>query len=284
MTPNEKKFLKFTSDSWAAMKPLVSACTTPIYAMQNKKPVPCGTGTLFRIADQSFLVTASHVRERAIDCNAMPLFICDHESKGAPIGLGGTVASSSEEYDIDVWALEPQTVKGLKNRTFLNLTSMLVNPETVKKGWFTIAGFPSCWTERDDTALKLHNSAFIYGTVLYEGPTDSFMNFNPKIHVLFEYTPSGISDDGKVVTHPQELGGISGCSIWQVFPVGKNLDRWTVNTAKIVAVQTGLYGKGAIFKGTRWDAVVQLIYKGFPALRSALEIHLRPVLPTKFIQ
>src|SRR5437867_3693146 len=43
------------------MRPLLAASVLPIYAERDGVPVACGTGTLFRIADVSFLVTASHV-------------------------------------------------------------------------------------------------------------------------------------------------------------------------------------------------------------------------------
>lgn len=64
--------------------PLFTKCVIPIFGEQNGAAIQCGTGTLFRVADVSFLVTASHVADIKTK-HGIRLYISD----GSP-GLTGS--------------------------------------------------------------------------------------------------------------------------------------------------------------------------------------------------
>ena len=67
---------------------------------------------------------------------------------------------------------------------------------------------------------------------------------------------------------------MSGCSIWQAFAAGQSRIDWTVECAKITAIQTGTLENGAIVKGTRWITVAYLLWQNYRDLRRPLAIHL----------
>ena len=84
--------------------PFLTACVVPILADQKPIPVQCGTGTLFRIADHHFLVTASHVADLK-SIHQIQLCICD----GAPNKLCNAIPLSGRlhfERGIDIAILE----------------------------------------------------------------------------------------------------------------------------------------------------------------------------------
>jgi hypothetical protein len=70
---------------------------------------------------------------------------------------------------------------------------------------------------------------------------------------------------------PDKLDGISGCSIWKMNALGFPRESWTIDRARIVAVQTGEYKKRVV-KGTVWPVVATLMRQAFPDLEPSFNL------------
>jgi hypothetical protein len=74
---------------------------------------------------------------------------------------------------------------------------------------------------------------------------------------------------------PDDLRGVSGCSVWRIGDVSAPVETWSASTARIVGVETGVFSARGAIKAGRWNAVTTLLYNAFPATRSAIEIYAR---------
>lgn len=59
-----------------SMRSIFAASVIPIWSAQNNRPVQVGTGTLVRVGEHRFLITAEHVTAIASK-HGFPLYISD---------------------------------------------------------------------------------------------------------------------------------------------------------------------------------------------------------------
>lgn len=255
---------------------------------KNETLCPWGTGTLFRVADESFLVTAGHVAKDAVDCNT-PL--CVPTSGDSFVQLHGNwfcstdnqYGISKDPFDIAVLKLTSEVVEKLAADSFLRLNEIDFE-EDLSKGIFALFGYPSRLSTpstRSNDTLSIRPFQFV--TYAYEGLTDFIKDFNERLHLLLSAKPtdmtsiSGMSGglvdrNGNPIDFPKGLGGISGCSVWRIGRRDRAIVRWAEEKPKIVAVQTGVYEDSQIIKATRWIGVSTLMHSAFPELRAALDL------------
>jgi hypothetical protein len=248
-----------------------SNCVVPIFGDKNRAAIQCGTGTLFRVADVSFLVTASHVTDIKTK-HGIQLYICDGRPYAPGIPLEGTLHFESN-LDVAVLELPEAIVQQLPNRTFLIVHHGDRANQRIGKGWYYIYGYPNCWSQPALEGETATAKTFTYGTVLYTGETDTFGDYNPEAHFLLELPKNGsIDKDGAPAELPKTLHGVSGASLWQAYYEGLPSVSWCVDDAMIVGVQTGTFKDGTVIKGTRWWAVNAIICKNYPKLEKPLSI------------
>ena len=90
-------------------------------------------------------------------------------------------------------------------------------------------------------------------------------NFDERFHVALCW-----GDDPEL---PKLMKGISGCAIWKLsdLPVA---DDWSPEKARIVAVQTSVYGDRRLkaIRGTQWKWVLQVLINMHPDLREIFKV------------
>lgn len=244
-----------------------------------------GTGTLFRIADHSFLVTAAHVVEEARKYEGL----CIPTADGSFVQIHGKwICSSKGQYgtatdlfDIAVLRLSSSTVVRLDDESFLRLDGIGFN-EDLSSGIFCLFGYPALWSQPStDENIRLKAKLLQYTTYAFEGSTETLPEYQARFHLLLNAGLVGSTDiEGSPVLFcdrsdttaefPRGLSGISGCSVWLIGNKNKPLHDWSCEEAKIVAVQTGVYHDRQIIQATRWIAVSTLLYQAFPELRPAM--------------
>ncbi len=101
--------------------PLFTKCVIPIFGEQNGAAIQCGTGTLFRVADVSFMVTASHVADIKTK-HGIRLYISDGSPGANGIALEGKL-HSERSFDVALLELPKKLVEQLQNRTFSDRAS-----------------------------------------------------------------------------------------------------------------------------------------------------------------
>lgn len=269
LSPEERQ--TFLTRVRRELEPTLAGCTVPITAEKDGRVVQCGTGTLFRVADVSFLITASHVEEDATR-GGYRLGIADALARPPIVPLYG-LARGHRELDVVVWELPPKIVAQLPNRKFLTVHHADRANRRPGKGIYLLCGFPECWSVTDYEYQKLSLTPFTQLTGAYEGDIQNLEGYEPRFHILLA-TPKDDARylDGPDTGVPDRVHGMSGCSIWQVYYEGLSSRHWTQDDAVVVGVQTGVYRKGAVTKGTRWWVIDQIIRQGYPQLAGPLSL------------
>jgi len=262
--------------------------TVPIVEVRGSRLCQFGTGTVLRIADAAFLVTAAHVA-LAMRRDGVKYAL------GAPSGSftdvsGDWITSAPGQYgfrddpfDVAVLKLGEKQVSALFGIEYLQMDDV---SDAVGSGrfLFCLCGFPSVWStpsEGEGQALSL--KPFQFTTYEYEGSTSGLGTFEPRFHLLLNPAPDGIRDhDGNEVSmlsysgyptrFPKDLGGISGCSVWRIADTQAPRSDWSNRGAKWVGIQTGVYPEAKAIKATRWIAVRTVLWEAFPNLRPALSL------------
>jgi hypothetical protein len=256
----------------SALRPILIKSVVPIGCARNGEIGIAGTGTLFRVAGKSFLVTASHVFETA-EAGGWELAIADNIQGGsARLPLQGRL-QGHKEFDVVVWELPQDVVDGLRNCSFLTVHHTDRENQRPKKGVYYVFGYPEVLANVDSNAGKLTANPFTFMTGILDCDSDTVPDYDPKYHILLDTPKDGgrRMDDGDMPT-PSRINGMSGCSIWQTYYEGLSSQHWTTDDAVIVGVQTGVYNGGSIIKGTRWWVVDRIIRECYPGLAGPLSL------------
>ncbi len=269
------------------LRPIFLGSVVPIYAYFGDKMILFGSGTLLRVADSRLLVTASHVTCCA-NKKGIGLFVPADSGKKKFVSVRGRMASVSKStVDISFVELPEDCFSVLNLRKFLNLSDFEVRPGSSRKALYYIHGYPSCWASDDGMSSEAELVAFSYGTVLYEGPTENLddQDYNPQANILLQVCKSlNCPMEGTHGGVPEELGGVSGCSIWRVAELDSGRAKWNAIQPKVVAVETGVF-RGKVLgplgenleawavKGVWWGVLTPALWDGFPELRPSLRLH-----------
>lgn len=258
------------------LRPMFENSVIPILGEQDEGLVQCGTGTLLAVADARFLVTAAHVTEWATEFE-VTLYISSGLRDDFCVALHGEVAHTDDPHDIAIWKLQPDTVAALDGRVFLNHSRIDLSPLPPKNGWFQVFGYPTVWSDVRHEEEATVCQAFSYGARLYTETAEKLIGCDPSIHLLLKvFTQKTVDSTGAPASLPDNLEGISGCSLWQVYREGRDPAQWTKDDARILAVQTQIYSDTdqIIVRGTTWRTVIEMLKRNYPELRKPLQIHL----------
>jgi len=262
--------------------------TVAIVIAHNHNIYQFGSGVLFRIADDHFVVTAGHVIKDAHKHNKTLGIISTAESFIALPGewicsSEGQYGTDKDPFDVAVFNLSKLAVQKLAGKPFLCLNDIDFDLKS-GNGVYTLFGYPASWSEPSTcSSEKLQLRPFQYTTIAFNRDTKSFKEYQERFHLLLEAQLEYSSTEkgsqatfkdskGNPVPFPEGLGGISGCSVWQIGDLDVPIDDWGQKQPKIVAVQTGVYHASQTIKATRWIAVSTLIHEAFPKLRSAMDL------------
>lgn len=239
-----------------------------------------GTGTLLKVADDVFLVTAAHVIRQAYQQNAS---LC--------VATGNTftqvygdwyLPSEYDPFDVALIRLSRNITNKLKDVSYIRLQDIEFN-EDLSTGIFCLFGYPGLLSKPSTLKDKVMSlKPFQYMTYAYGGKTSGLSGYQERYHLLLNVGEEKKDIEGKSVRLydrngnllqlPSGLGGISGCSVWKIGDSNKPLSEWDQYRPRIVGVQTGVYSESQVIKATRWVAVSTLLYEAFPELQSAMRL------------
>jgi hypothetical protein len=251
--------------------------TVPILVNQGS-PQQHGTGTLVRLADHFFLVSAAHVLLPALE-HKIPLYL--GAGKSLPLRTKDFVYTTEKQphhggcdpYDIVVWRLEDALVSSLGTGRFLDQTDLEPSPD-LSGGIFLVFGYPSEWSALAQADPKTIEQAPIgLLTAPYAGSVQ-FDGYDPEINILLNYGVDITPGAGNDHPLPSQLGGISGCSIWKLHNEQNDKASWNPNDVKVVGIQTGRCRKAPALKGTTWLYVLGMIAKQWPGLAPCMQLSL----------
>lgn len=273
---NERIAAKIPAKAWESIVPIVVANPPSIHLL--------GTGSLFEIAGDFFVVTAAHVIKLAYE-KGKTLGISDDGTSF--IALGGEWFVSApvqrdgveDPFDVAVYRLPGRAVERLRAKRFLRRADIEFD-EHSPTAVFAVFGFPGLWSMGgggDGETLRL--KALEYVTYASSATGRTLIGFDSKYHFLLDGTAKQVAlpdgspmvfrhRDGAAATFPRDLRGISGCAVWVLGDLAVPVDEW--RPAQVVAVQTGVYQDSEVIRATRWVAVTTLLNEACPELRPAM--------------
>jgi len=245
-----------------------------------------GSGTLLRIADCSFVVTARHVIADAVEKH-WPLGItgATHIVETPGNWLGSPQTGNQPDRglgDIAVYKLSDGQVAELGEKEFVRLPDLGLRAE-LTGGSFSFLGFPVMWSEQTSTPQEpLGLGLFRYSTIAAQD-TGRLVHFDPDVHFLLGAEENTlVNQDGQStslrtrngtrVNLVDGVGGISGSGVWRIGQVGAKPEMWRQEQARLVGIVTGVYPAAQFIKATKWVFVMKLIHEGFPEVRPALKL------------
>src|SRR5205807_2653494 len=143
------------------------------------KPYQWGTGTLFKIAERRFIITAAHVMKSLKKAGGDPL-ISDHKphSPGIPLYdsralmfLGG--------WDCAVVEVQPSVTERVPNRRWITMLDFAYPPPTPNDLYY-VCGYPCQLTESTATG-GLSQSAM--GFLTDGAEHDGLVDFDERLHL-----------------------------------------------------------------------------------------------------
>jgi hypothetical protein len=255
----------------------VSATVHLFAAKSDKKHLyPFGTGTLLSIGDRRLVVTAAHVRteqkKHGLD------FLCAGTRKGTFTPLIQSNWYLHPNFDVAIFDLTTSNVDAFAANEFLTLADVAFDVDATI-GIFAIFGLPAKWSEAslDDNGHPVTAKALQFITYPYTESLLELPGFDPAIHIALNASETDHRNiDGKELQWPEPiekfLPGISGCGIWKLCHEFDPIAIPDASKSRLVGVETSVFSKARVIKGTKWGAVAALIRTAFPALQPSFEI------------
>lgn len=251
--------------------------TIPIAVKQGGAVRQHGTGTLLRIAQRHFIITAGHVFRDAFKLG-LPLLLGSKIVGKGTRELGGNSYTSPEtgaghELDLAIQELDSQMLEHLKGFQFLGLADIDRNV-SFDDDLYCICGYP---TELATEATPAQNTVslrkLVYLTLPFQGATNDLPGYNARFHVLMHAAKADAAYVGTPVAQmPKSLVGISGSGVWKTNLTRIAANHWQARDARLSAIQTSVYTQCEAIRGTVWNAVEAMISEVYPDLRPSLRL------------
>jgi hypothetical protein len=262
--------------------------TVALVASKHHMLRQIGTGTLLAVAEHRFVVTAAHVVRKASESEATLGFSGTKDGRFVATVekwfLTTEFENDSDRHDVAIYELTPEQSCRFDDANFVRIADVAF-PQDMSNKYCVVTGFPSMWSiELGPSDETMKSKLLQYGTYSLEGSTAALDGFDPERHFLLEASPSLLLDHtgrgvsfrtrtGHPASMPTDLQGVSGCSVWVVGDLRRSVDSWSKDAAKLVGVETGIYGRRSAIKVTRWNSVTTLLYNAVPQIRPVLEMY-----------
>lgn len=285
-TPAETKALVRATS--ACTPALVAASTVAVVAGRAPLVRQIGTGTLLAVGDAHFVVTAAHVLVHA-------------EERGMSVGISGSVrgqltalpgtwmvtsaekaGDGNDPHDVALFRLGERELSRLGEVKFVRIGDVSFERDLSNK-YFVVSGFPGMWSTESAADDQVMQSKLLqYGTYAFQGSSSGLLGYDPDRHFLLEASPATLVDhegepmqlrwrSGHSARMPDDLAGISGCSVWAIGDFRNPVKAWSPDSARIVGIETSVFPRAGAIKATRWNAITTLLHGVFPDLRRIVE-------------
>ncbi len=251
----------------------VDNVTVRLFGVQENEVKRDRTGVLYRVADEHFVLTASHDLQEIID-RQIPLFLLPSRSEQEPIPLIDCQFHGTEKHGRDVAAirLTDHVVTSLPPPLeFLGHNSVDLNINQAT-GPFVIFGYPMQWPDQQEEGIH-HTKAMVFVASPYTGERHAEAFYDPKVNVVLGFDRSAVDLDAHAdftLPHP---GGISGCGIWRSADWSELPSRsWTNTKPRLVALQHHYFKKSKYVQGTWVAYALDLIVDSYPELRRSMTL------------
>jgi hypothetical protein len=235
----------------------VLSVTIPILHEIEHSAAVVATGTLFKIANRSFIITVRHLFDQVSDLTL--LAYPENPLKGALHTFGDIKIYKPDDAKIDVAVIElhdPAVVArleaGWQFLTLENVASPSANPAN---GAVFVAGYPVALTgERNGWTHGCFLTA--YTQRLADVPAGLQEPYIEGLDFFFDYGHEAQALDGRSVSTP-DLEGVSGGSVWE-FVQSESIVWSAVHSVRVVGIQSS-FRHYDFTRAKNWWAVAQLL-------------------------
>jgi len=257
---------------------LVSASSVAILIERGPQFGILGSGTLFRIAEESFVITAAHVMKAGEGKNRWLAPTLGGPDEIIPFE-GDAILDERDTVDVAAVHLKSHVGEKIDPRRFLGLSNVSF-VEDFAEGLFMVFGYPEMLFSHYKGSVKI--TLFQHGGPVYAGDTSMIPNYDSHVSLLLDADINETRGvDGKPIEFrypegpsapfPSELKGISGGSVWQVMPNPRDISEDPGN-ARIAAVEVAICQSKGCIRATRWKAVKDMLRSEMPRLRPAIDM------------
>lgn len=233
---------------------------------------PIGMGLLLEIAGLRFVVTARHVAEQMRESNSGGCTGDGHRG----VNLDGAWKLSHPTPDIAVNQISSASQELLRSKRYVRVIDF-ISPKASAPPRYTIMGCPQVWSKGATAPALGQMGEITLVTPAYTGETSGVDDYDPKIHLLLEADPAGLTinaepwtfttESGHPLEFPRDLRGISGAPVW-------TFDDPSGGSPRVVGIQTGVYHEQGLIKVTKISYICHFLRERFPELREALDLAL----------
>lgn len=232
-----------------------------------------GSGTLLKVEQSTFLITAAHV----IDCaSGQPLFLC------CPTGMkqiGGrgkltTPVSGSRQDDRDdtaVVALDGDTTAFVEAA----YKPLPINLADVKDSWlpekpYAFSGFPWRKSGSKINGVICEPPIYTFQATSVAETDYSSLGLSLLKHIAVDFDlKHAIDANGRDLTAPNPQG-MSGGAVWSFVPV--DLDGQQMLTRRPVGIAIEYISERRVLVGVRINAALECIRMMFPSLSASIPL------------
>jgi hypothetical protein len=196
-----------------AIEQFLCSCTVPILYEQGQIATIRGTGTLFKIADRHFLVTARHIFDDGVNTESLGLPTSPRGPTIITFGESTIFRPVEAAFDVAVvefkgtFAIDPLSM----GWRFLEINNILSSSDE-KSTSFVVCGYPSSLAKHDKESIVAKPATFF--TYTLEPNVDvAEPTLVTQFDRFLEYAKDGVRLDNSGLQTP-ELDGVSGASVW----------------------------------------------------------------------
>lgn len=245
----------------------IEQTTFPVYqADMSGRPDAWGSAVLLKLADAPFMLTATHVAERAHDRN---LVVATGSAltpvQGEPTHLYREGIQHERDNDIDVTAirLTHPSWATVEAKSFLTWEELDHLPSEVTRDAFGLHGYPE--TKQRGSLQGNQLSAFAYQAVAKESPIEWYRaeRRDPVTSLMVGFQRRHMWGPEGKLTAPR-MHGMSGSGIWRYGP-----DIWEARERprlSAIVIECRDKGERQHFLGTRIGPVLAMLLSRYPDL------------------
>ena len=248
----------------------VSNATIPLYCDHDGRPVPNGSGVLFRAGDFRFVLTAAHVADAASLC---PLItgtaqtLLRLEGSWTAIKPPRGQGRLADQLDIAVLTLKRGSSAAIPDSSFIEVSELDTTARELDDEIFLVAGYPGTKRRapRNSPALEVE----FYPALAVSRPRRDYeaLHLNPDHHMLLGFSKKRMWRRGVRLIAP-DLHEMSGCGVWAIGPE----DSQYFQRLRLTGLLIGQRRARAVplLQATRMSVVIDGVGAALKALRASL--------------
>lgn len=232
--------------------------SVPIFkAIEGDDADHLATGTFIRSQNKLFLLTARHILDNC-DLGDLAIARSPEGSRLQTLGISNAFKPVDDScVDVDVLCIEikdPEVHAIVRQGWRAVDISIGKDPELGKD--VLLVGYPSATLKKDGMTLSGKPTSY-RTSVMATIPQEARQPVKEDLDLFLILDHEGVSFSGEHFCSP-EIGGMSGCAIWQFTEV-QNTEFWTSDRAlRLVGIQASALS-GRFFRGKQWRYIKQVI-------------------------